>query len=45
MHGLCILSITGKLQTAGSGTLEQVTEHLIETYLHGLAVDQELALH
>ena len=45
VHGLCILSITGKMQTAGSGTLEQVTEHLIETYLHGLAVDQELALH
>jgi len=36
IHGICQLSLTGKLDTVGAKSMKQLTDSLIDNYLKGL---------
>lgn len=37
VHGICVLAVTGKLRWSGSGSYQPFSDHLVDTFLDGLA--------
>lgn len=40
VHGICSLAVTGKLRWSGTDSYRQLSDHLVDTFLAGLAVPQ-----
>lgn len=38
VHGICVLAVTGKLRWSGTDNFRDLSDHLVDTFLAGLAV-------